>query len=70
MPNTVDLRHAPGRLILEVELLRGEIASIKRRDRSRLTPDECRRLEALLERKLTRLREVQQWLTHATSLSA
>ena len=51
-------------------MLRGEIRSIERRDRSRLTADELRRLERLRDRKLARLREMQHLLNRMTSLNA
>jgi hypothetical protein len=52
-------RHALGRIFLEIETLVGEIRSLQRRDRSQLTAEARSRLDALLERKQARLREMQ-----------
>ena len=52
-------RFALGRLVLEIETLVGEIRSLKRRDRRALSPGARKRLDEQIERKQTRLREMQ-----------
>jgi hypothetical protein len=52
-------RHTLSRALLEMETLLGEIRSLRRRDRSRLTAEDCRRLDLLIARKQVRLREMQ-----------
>jgi hypothetical protein len=56
-------RHALGRIVLEIEKLLGEIRSLQRRDRSHLTAADCQRLDVLLERKRTQLREMESRAT-------
>ena len=52
-------RFALGRLVLEIETLVGEIRSLKRRDRRQLSTDARKCLDAQIERKQARLREMQ-----------
>jgi hypothetical protein len=52
-------RHTLSRALLEMETLLGEIRSLRRRDRSGLTAEDCRRLDLLIARKEARLREMQ-----------
>jgi hypothetical protein len=60
-------RHALGRLVLEIETLVGEIRSLRRRDRSNLSPDARKRLDDQIERKQARLREMQLRATQSAA---
>lgn len=52
-------RHGLSRILLEIEMLLGEIRSLERRDRGNLTEDARRRVDVLLERKRLRLRVME-----------
>lgn len=52
-------RHGLSRILLEIEMLLGEIRSLERRERGNLTEDARRRVDVLLERKRLRLRVME-----------